>query len=123
MYEFHYKYIGVRHDNSAKLLFTDTYEIVSVIYEIETNNVYEDFYEDKGLFDFNDCPRDSRFYDPVSKNVIDKMKDEVRETIIHEFVGLKSKMYSLVTIDGGEIKEAKGVNIKNMLMCCLVEDL
>ena len=123
MYEFHYKYIGVRHDNSAKLLFTDTYEIVSVIYEIETNNVYEDFYEDKGLFDFNDCPRDSRFYDPFSKNVIDKMKDEVRETIIHEFVGLKSKMYSLVTIDGGEIKEAKGVNIKNMLMCCLVEDL
>ena len=29
------------------------------------------------------------------------MKDEVRGTIINEFVGLKSKMYSLFTVDGG----------------------
>ena len=42
------------------------------------------------------------------------MNDEVRGKIMHEFVGLKSTMYSLVTIDGGEIKKAKGVN-KNIV--------
>ena len=30
--------------------------------------------------------------------------------IISEFVGLKSKMYSLVNVDVREVKEAKGVN-------------
>ena len=39
--------------NCAKLLFTDT---DSLVYEIKTNDVYEDFYEDKELFDFSDYP-------------------------------------------------------------------
>ena len=38
------------------------------------------------------------------------MKDEFRGRIISEFVGLKSKMYSLVDIDGEENKKANGVN-------------
>ena len=42
------------------------------------------------------------------------MYDEVRGKIINEVVGLKWKMYSLVTIDGGESKKAKGVN-KNIV--------
>ena len=33
------------------------------------------------------------------KKVIGKMKDEVKETIISEFVGLKSKLYSLVIVN------------------------
>ena len=45
------------------------------------------FYEDKSLFDFRDYPKDSRFYDPVNKKVIGKMKDEVRGKIINAFVG------------------------------------
>ena len=44
MYEFHYKYIGTKHDICAKLLFTGT---DSLAYEIETNDVYKDFYEKK----------------------------------------------------------------------------
>ena len=39
------------------------------------------------------------------------MKDEFKEKIISEFVGLKSKMYSLTAVDNQEIKKAKGVNI------------
>ena len=31
------------------------------------------------------------------------MKDEVKETIISEFVGLKSKLYSLVIVNNEEI--------------------
>ena len=56
MYEFHYKYIGTKYDNSPKLLFTDTY---SLVYETKTDDVYEDFYENKNLFDFSDYPEDS----------------------------------------------------------------
>ena len=37
------------------------------------------------------------------KKVIGKMKDEVKETIISAFVGLKSKLYSLVIVNNEEI--------------------
>ena len=39
------------------------------------------------------------------------MKDESEGKIIDEFVGLKSKMYSMKNIDGKESNTAKGVNI------------
>ena len=39
------------------------------------------------------------------------MKDEFSGVIITEFVGLKSKMYSIKKIDGKEHNTAKGVNI------------
>ena len=51
MYEVYYKYIKSKFD--ANLLFTDT---GSLVYEIKTEDVYEDFYEDKNLFDFSDYP-------------------------------------------------------------------
>ena len=35
------------------------------------------------------------------------MKEEVKGEIISEFVGLKSKMYSLVIVNNEEIKKAK----------------
>ena len=92
---------------SLNRTLTDTGRL---IYETEIDSVYEDFYEDKSLLDFSNYRRDSWFYDPINKKVIGKMKDEVRRKIIHEFVGLKSKMYSLVTVDDSEIKKAKGVN-------------
>ena len=39
------------------------------------------------------------------------MKDVSKGKIIDEFVGLKSKMYSMKNIDGKESNTAKGVNI------------
>ena len=39
------------------------------------------------------------------------MKDEFGGVIVDEFVGLKSKMYSIKNIDGKESNTAKGVNI------------
>ena len=61
MYEFHYKYIKSKFD--AKLLFTDT---DSLFYKIKTEDVYENFYGGKNLFDFNDYPLNSKFFDPVN---------------------------------------------------------
>ena len=72
MYESHYKYIKSKFD--AKLLFTDT---DTLVYEIKTEDVYEDFYQDKNLFDFSDYPLNSKFFDPINK-VIGKMKDEFK---------------------------------------------
>ena len=62
-----------------------------LVYEIKTNDVYEDFYKDKDLFDFSDYAQDSKFFDLVNKKVIGKMKDEFKGKIISEFVGLKVK--------------------------------
>ena len=111
MYEFHYKYIGTKHDICAKLLFTDT---DSLAYEIETNDVYKDFYENKNLFDFSDYPESSKLFDPANKKVIGKMKDKAKRKKITEFVGLKSKMYSLVIVNDEEIEMQK-VSIKMLL--------
>ena len=107
MYKFHYTYIKDKFN--AKLWFTDT---DSLVYEIKTEDVYEDFYLDKDLFDFRDYPLHSKFFDPVNKKVIGKMKDVFKGKIISEFAGLKSKMYSLISADNEEVTKAKGVNKK-----------
>ena len=65
---------------------------VSLVYEIETDDVYEDFYKNKDLFDLSG-------FDPVNKKVADKMKEELKGKITSEFVGLKSKIYSLIDVD------------------------
>ena len=83
MYELYYKYIKSKFD--AKLLFTDT---GSLVYEIKTEEVYEDFYQDKNLFDFSYYSSDSKFFDPVNAKVIGKMTDEFKGKIISEYIGL-----------------------------------
>ena len=64
----------------------------SLVYETETEDVYQDFYKDKDLFDFSDYPQDSKFFDSVKKQVIGKMKDKSKGKIISAFVALNSKM-------------------------------
>ena len=61
-----------------------------VVYEIKTNDVYEDFSKDEDLFDFGDYPQDSKFFDLTNKNVIGKMKGEFKGK------KYKSKMYFLI---------------------------
>ena len=50
----------------------------SSCYEAETDDVYEDFYGDKHLFDFSDYLENWKFFDPFNANVIGKMKDEFK---------------------------------------------
>ena len=57
----------------AELLLTDK---DSLTYEIKSEDVYEEFFKHKHLFDFSNYPEDSKFFDPTSKNVIGKMKDK-----------------------------------------------
>ena len=63
------------------------------------------------MFDFSNYLKDSKFFDQANKKVIGKMKDESEGKVIGEFVGLKSKIYSMKNIDGKESNTAKEVNI------------
>ena len=54
-------------------------------------NVYEELFKWKDLFDFSNNPKDSKFFDTTIKKVIGKLKDEFGGVIVDEFVGLKSK--------------------------------
>ena len=89
-------------------MFTDT---DSLTYEIKSENVYKDFYKWKNLFDFSNYSKDSTLYDDTIKKVIGKMKEEHGGAIIDQFIGLKSKMYSIKKIKGSESSTTKGVNI------------
>ena len=106
MYYFHYNF--TKKSFSAELLFTDT---DSLTYEIKSENVYKNFFKWKELFDFSNYSKNSTFYDDTNKKVIGKMKDEYSGVIIDQFIGLKSKMYSIKKINGSESSTTKGVNI------------
>ena len=108
MYQFHYDYV-LKTFNSVKLLFTDT---DSLVYEIKNGNVYDKCFKHKLLFDFSGYPKDSVYFDSSNKKVLGKMKDELNGNKIFEFVGLKSKMYSLIASDDKEVNKAKGGNKK-----------
>ena len=106
MYDFHHNFIKKHFDD--ELLFTDT---DSLTYEIKSEDVYEEFFKHKHLFDFSNYPKDSKFFDETNKKFIGKMKEESEVKIIDEFIELKSKMYSIKNIDGKDSNTAKGVNI------------
>ena len=51
-----------------------------------------------------------KFYGSQNEKVVDKMKDEQKGIPINKFVGLKSKMHSMLWDDGKESNTAKGIN-------------
>ena len=67
MYDFHYNFIKKNFD--TELLFTDT---DSLTYEIQSENVYEDVFKWKDLFDFSNYSKDSKFYDNTNKKLLVK---------------------------------------------------
>ena len=96
----------MKYGEKAKLLFTYT---DSLTYEIEAEDVYMDFWNDKNLFDNSDYPPVSQYSDKTNKKVIGKFKDEAAGVPITEFVGLRSKMYSYIKDDEKGGKTAKGI--------------
>jgi hypothetical protein len=106
MYSFHYDYIKPTYQEHAKLLFTDT---DSFCYQINTDDLYRDWQHHQHLFDFSQYPKEHHLYNITNKNVLGKMKDETVGVPISEFVGLRSKMYSIL-YGGTEKKTAKGIS-------------
>ena len=105
MYEFHYGYIKNKYGNNWKLLFTGT---DSLIYEIKSQDVYEDCSSNKEMFDFSNYSTKWKYHYDSNKLEMRKMKDETAAVVIEEFVGLKPKMYSYLVDDNSEHKKAKG---------------
>ena len=105
MYDFHYNHVKATYNHEAKLLFTDT---DSLCYEIKTNNIYADIASHIDFYDTSDYPPTHPLHSTVNKKVLGKMKDECAGAVVEEFVGLRSKMYSLM-FDGRVKKTAKGI--------------
>ena len=81
MYDFHYDFI--KKNFNAELLFTDT---DSLVYEIKSENVCEEFFKWKDFVDFSNHSKDSKFFNETNKKVIGKMEDEFGGVIVSEFV-------------------------------------
>ena len=67
MYYFHYNFI--ENNFNAELLFTDT---ESFAYEIKSENVYEEFYKRKDLFDFSNYSKIQSFLILLIKRLLVK---------------------------------------------------
>ena len=107
MYEFHFDYIKNKYGDNPRLLLTNTN---SLMYKIKTEDIYEDFSNDKEMFDFSNYSTKSKCFDDSNKLVVGKMKDETGGVVTEEFVRLKPEIYSLLVDDNSEHKKAKGVN-------------
>ena len=83
MNEFHFDYIKNKYGNNSRLLFTDS---DSLMYEIKTEDIYEDFSNNKEMFDFSNYSTKSKYYDDSNKLAIEKMNDEIGAVATEEFV-------------------------------------
>lgn len=107
MYDFHYSVMKKKYDDKLSLCYTDT---DSFLYSIETYDFYKDLKESLlNYFDTSNYALNNKFdITQNNKKVPGLFKDELGGNIILEFVGLRSKMYSIKTCVT-EIKKAKGV--------------
>ena len=60
MYAFYYDYIQIKYVNNSRLLFTET---DSLMYGIKSEDVYEDFSNDKEMFGFSNYSTAPKCYD------------------------------------------------------------
>ena len=105
MYDFHYNYFLKKFEN-VKVLLSDT---DSFCYYIKTKkDFYKTIKEDLDWFDFSNYNKEHENYNTDNHLVPGKMKDEMGGKIIDEFVGLRSKMYSLTVQNQQDKKAAKG---------------
>ena len=100
MYQYHYNKMLPAYPNKINLCFTDT---DSLLYEVETPDIYADMLENRDEYDFSGYPFNHPCYSDVNKKVIGKFKDELNSLTLNEFIGLGPKCYSLQFL--GEVKK------------------
>ena len=80
------------------------------MYEIKTEDIYEDFSSDKEMFDFSNHSTKPKYYDNSNKLVISKKKEKTAGIAVKEFVRLKPKTDSFLVKRNSKHTKAKGVN-------------
>ena len=110
MYEFHYDYMVPKYSlEKLKLCYLD---MDSLVYDIKTEDFYEDIANDiEARFDTSGYSKKDFRPLPIglNKKVIGLMKDELGGKIMKEFVALRPKLYSYKKLDGSEDKKCKGI--------------
>ena len=116
MLEYHYDFIKQQYPGTKSCLaFTDT---DSLLYEIETEDIYKDMRQHHEHFDLsnypenhrifkNDTPETIKWLKNKNKKVVGRFKDEAGGEAILEFVGLRAKAYAFLQETNGEIIESK----------------
>ena len=105
IYKFHYNFTK-KIFKRCTLLFTDT---DSLCYECN-EDPHEIMLKNKELFVLSNLPLSSKYYCNDNKKVLGKMKDEYSGKSIVKFVGLKSKMHSILDESNNEKNTSKGHN-------------
>ena len=110
MYEFHYDYVVPKYSlEKLKLCYMDT---DSLVYDIKTEDFYEDIANDVEAR-FNTSGYSKTDFRPLpiglNKKVMGLMKDELGGKIMTEFMALRPKLYSYKKLDGSEDKKCKGI--------------
>ena len=97
-----------RYGDKARLLYTDT---DSFVMEIQTDDLYADMARDGHLYDTSNYKSGPLAVlsqqNPEKTRAVGLMKDEMGGRVLHSFVGLKPKTYS-VSGEGKVVKKAKG---------------
>ncbi len=125
MYKFYYDIIKPIFGNKARLLMSDT---DSFIIEFTDIDPYEFIRNNSEHFDLSNYPDDHFIFKGMSEDrikeiksrnekTLGKMKDELGGKISKEFIGLKSKMYSL-----DYIKKIKGIKLSVVKNEITIED-
>ena len=105
MYEFWYDYMKPKYGNDVKLCYMDT---GSFVMNIKTNDFYKDIANDVDKrFDTSNYEVNRPLPTGKNKKVIGLMKDELGGKIITEFVTLRPKTYSYLTMMVKKIKKLK----------------
>lgn len=76
---------------NIELLFTDT---DSLMYEIFTDDVYQDMMVDKDLYDLSNYPKKHMLYDPTNCKIPLKFKDEVAGKILKLVLIIKKYLFT-----------------------------
>lgn len=107
MYQLYYDLFQKIYGENLKLLFMDT---DSFCFQIKTKDIFEDFRKYSDILDLSEYPEDhfSKLHTDKNKKVLGMLKDEMKGSIISQFVGIKSKMYSL-SYENKNKKTGKGI--------------
>ncbi len=132
MYNFLYDVMKVKYGEKVRVCYSDT---DSLILQIKTADLYRDMREPEMMkhFDFSEYPMSHPNYSVANKKVPQKMKDEMKRTLMEVFCALRSKVYvglapskddqvyDKQACKGVHMFEIKNTKFKNYMQCLFGE--